>query len=795
MSQSPFARMRKRNAIEPLAIMGGNPASAGAGAAALGNAITGFAEQLDRGARQDERNRAESEGREAVTRDADGAIVVKDNPFRDETARRIFTEQQRVRYAAELDIDGRRQGADLHAANPLDPAAFDAGWKGFVEGRLSETPEIFRETARQRFEALGTAHRNQIVMAQAGKARDDAATAWRTLGKQIENDALSLVQAGQMQTPAYLDRVAAYSGHLVEGVRAGIITQEQATLFSRQIADESEGLGVAAVAEKEYRAKGRGAAGIAAAEKLIQETIVGNPDSSLTPSQKNDLAAQAMGRLRDLEVQRRVEADDARTRADADLERLRLGINVDLTALDGHRRRLIAAGEPEAARRVGQTMEVSREIRGLAQQPIPDIDRVIGALDERRAVGTASTAEGMMLQEAVRIRDRKVRGLQDDALSYGVAQHQAMVGKLAPLNFADPAALQAGVTERMRQARLIAEREGVAVAPFTKPELTEIAGRADALKGDRRAQLDWFARVTAELGDERAANAVLEKLERTTEFKRDVPALRRVLEVWATGNRSTARTLWDQFNTDPDTLKLDKAARDGAAEAARAKFNEGIGAVYAAQARIGGNEAFGIRRDAELAMAMRIAEVRAARTGERRSDGGVVADMYAHRRGIEERGFAAVTFPAETDKAQFEAGLRALRQPAVDAFVAAIPDPNERRRFARAGQDATWIDRGSGYELIFPDSAAAVLSPQDGRPLRWSLDDIVSAGRATLETQRAADEANRQRARIPAESPLARQGMRVNPLAPLADEAQRAREALPEPEPPAPQPRRSGRQR
>lgn len=733
MSQSPFARMRKRNAIEPLAIMGGSPASAGAGVSALAKGFVDFADQLDRSARADERNRAEAEGREAVTRDADGAIVVKPNPFRDETARRMFTEQQRVRYAAELDIDARRQGADLHAANPLDPAAFDAGWKGFVEGRLAETPEIFRETARQRFDALGTAHRNQIVMAQAGKARDDAAVSWRTYAKQLENDTLSLVQAGQMQTPAYMDRRAAYSGHLVEGVRAGIITQDQATLFSRQMADESEGLGTAAVAEKAYRAAGRGAAGIAAAEKLIQETIVGNPDSSLTPSQKNGLVAQAMGRLRDLEAQRRVEADDARTRADADIERLRLGINVDLTALDGHRRRLIAAGEPEAARRVGQMMEVSREIRGLAQQPIADIDRVIGALDAKRAAGTATATEGETLREALRVRDRKVRGLSDDALSHGAAVHEAMVGKLQPLNFADPAALQAGVTERMRQARLISEREGVAVAPFTKPELAQIAQIAQGQTSPGE-QLDFLARATVELGNERAADIVLGALEENG-FRGRTGHLRFVLDRWQAGDRVAARRLWGEFAVPAKDIDIESNADKALKERVGKAYDDDRGAVRVLQAAVTGDGRFSSLRGFERDAALHIARVRA--TGTRATeDGGALRDLYGRQRGISERGLAAILFPAGTDADDLEAGLRARRDGIATQYAGLFPEGVARLQFQRATRDATWVNAGDGYALFVPGAGRPLAGP-DGRPLVLSLDQILETGRETRANERA----------------------------------------------------------
>ena len=735
MSQSPMSRLRRRNTLEPMAVFNG-PAGGGSGLAALARGITDFADSIDRTARQSERNQASEAGREAVTRDAEGNIVVKENPFRDDQARREFAAQQASRYVSEIEIDARRQGAELHAANGLDPAAFDAAWKGFTEGKLSEVPAQFRERSRQTMAALGVQHRNQIVMSQAAEAKRDAAVSWTTQTQALQNDVLSLVQAGQMKDPAYMERLAAFSGHLADGVATGIITQEQATLRSRQIADESEAFGVASIAEAAYRKAGRGPAGMAAAERLIEDTIVKNPDSSLTPERKSALSSAMLGRVRDLEADRRVEVQDASAKADADIDRLRLGINVDLATLDAHRRRLLNAGEPQAAQRIGQMMEVSQEIRGLGQQPIPAIAARIRELDGKRDRGTATAAEGEMLQQAVRVRDRKAKALTDDAFSYGTTVHEKLVGKPAPLNWNDPATLQTAIGERMRQARVISEREGVPVAPFTTPEIAEIVGRAEALKPDRRAQLDWLGRVTADLGDDRAAGVVLDKF-KDTDMARDVPALRQILDVYARGNRSAARTLWDQYNTDPKDLKIEKPVRDRIAEDVARKFNETVGGVYRMQASVAMDENYGRRLDTELATAIRIGIVRAARQNETSGDGGTVAELYGHRLGIAERGFAAVTFPADTDAGMFEAGLRALRQPAVDAFVNAISDPLDRMKFARAGQNATWIDRGDGYELLFSGSAMPVLSPVTGQPLRWSLAQILEAGRPALADQRA----------------------------------------------------------
>jgi hypothetical protein len=770
VSRSPAAGLRRRNQLDPLAIVGPNPAAAGAGFAAIGNAISDLGQMLDRSAREDERRRAADEGRSAVTRDAEGKLVVRENPFRDDAARQTFARQQGLRYAAELELDGRRQGTDLHAANPLDPAAFEAGWKGFVEGKLSETPEAFREQARQVFDALGIQHRNQIAMAQAAKARADAGESWKARAALLQNDVLSLVQAGQMRDPAYTERVAVYSGHLVDGVNGGFITQDDATLYSRQLADQSEGLGVAATAEKAYRAAGRGPAGMAAAEKLIQETIVGNPDSALAPGQKNALAAQAMGRLRDLEAQRVVEAQDARTRAEADIERLRLGINVDLVTLDGHRRRLLAAGDTEAARRVGQMAEVSREVRGLAQQPLAEVDRLIGGLDAKRAAGTATAVEGETLREAIRIRESKVRGLQADALSYGATVHEGMTGKLQLLNFADPAALQAGVTERMRQARLIAEREGVAVAPFTKPELAQIATLAQAQPSPGE-QLDFLARATADLGNEQAADVVLRSLEENG-FRGRTGHLRFVLDRWAEGDRVSARRLWGEFAVPAKDIDIESNADKALKQRVGQAYDTERGAVRALQASItGDSRRFNAIRAFERDAGIHIARVRSIGT-QSGEDGGALADLYGRQRGIAERGFAAILYPAGTNADDLEAGLRARRDGIASEFAKLFPEGVARMQFERTAREATWVNAGDGYALFVPGAGRPLAGP-DGRPLVVGLDAILEAGRAVRAGQRA---------RIGAAAATGRQGVggivgADDPLAAMgaASEAERRR--------------------
>ncbi len=725
---------RRRVALESIGIIGGG-AAVGQGFAALARGIGDFVSGISEADAQSQIRKAQDGDPEVVTRDANNKIVIKENPFRDDRARAIFARQQASKYFDELSNDAKVKAQDFHIAAGSDPTAFESSWKGFVDGTLPRVPEAFREDARRKLTELGVTHRNSIAVQQANTAKAQAASAFQSELDSAENDALSLAQAGRHSDPEYLVRFARHADVLMRGVDNQFITQEKASLFSRQLADKAEGLGVAAVAQKAYEKAGRGTAGVLAAEKFVQDSIV-HPDSSLEPGQKTTLTNIAMGRIRDLEAQRKVDVQDAAAKADADMDRLRLGINVDLTKLDAHRTKMIALGEPEAAKKIGQMMTVAGEVRSFAQQPLGTIDARIGELDAKRRDGTATAAEGEAAIQLFRIRETKAKALKEDAFAYGLDAHRELIGAPAPLDFNKPDALAAAVDSRMRQARIIADREGVPVAPFTKPELVQIAGVAQA-QASPAEQLDFLARTTVDLKNDDAANAVLSSLEKNG-FKGQSEHLRVALEIYATGDRVRARRLWGELAIPDKDIPLAGDANKAVETRASSDYSAGRGAVRAMQAQVTGDTRFIERFNAEQGAMTKVARVRAAGSGDTRTDNGAGADLFGDTRGIAERGFAAITFPAATNMHEMEEGLRTIRSTLAADFASRITDPLARRQFERVARDAVWINIGDGYTLTVPGSGAPVPGP-DGRPMRWTLEQITSAGRGVVQQQ--ADEA------------------------------------------------------
>lgn len=745
MSRSSASGGRRRVALESIGVIGTGVA-AGQGLASLAQGIGRFVDGLNEVDAKAQVEKAQLDHPEIVTRDVNNKIVLQANPFSNPQARQIFARQQESRYFDELTNDAKVKARDIHIANSLDPAAFEASWKGYTEGALAEVPKAFREDARRKLTELGITHRNDVAVAQANNAKAMAASAFKTELGAAENDALSLAQAGRHTDPEYLVRFGRYNEILLRGVDNQFLTPEAADLYRRQVAEKAEGLGIASIAEKAYAKAGRGSAGVAAAEKFVKDLIIGNPDSSLDPSHKETLANIAMGRIRNLESDRRIAVQDATAKADADMERIRLGINVDLTTLDSHRKEMIQLGEPEKAQKIGQMMTVSGEVRATAQQPLSEIDRRIGELDAKRRDGTATAAEGEAAIQLYRIRETKAKHLTEDAFSYGLDAHRELVGAPAALDFNNPDKLAAAIETRSRQARVISDREGVPVAPFTKPELAQIASLASSRESPGE-QLDFIARVTVDLKDESAANVVLDSLARhgisnhtddKSPVKGQTKYLRTALDIYAGGDPVRARRVWAELSRSEDSIPIAADVSKAVVENVASEYRGGIGAVLALQHQMTLDPRYSDRFNSGLDAATKIARVRAGASGDTRTGGGAIADLFGDQRGIAERGFAAVTFPASTNMHEMEEGMRSIRTQLATDMASRITDPLARRQFERVSRDAVWINAGDGYTLTLPGSGAPVPGP-DGRPIRYTLDQIVTAGKGVVLKQ--ADEA------------------------------------------------------
>lgn len=738
MTRSSMPEGRRRIALESIGVVPINVQGAGAGLASLAAGIGRFADGVAEADGIRQRNDAADQAQNSVTRNADNTIAIAENPFSDPRARATFASQQRQLYVAKIGLDGTRAATDLHVQNPTDPAAFDAAWTGRTEGTLAQVPTALREDARRKLAELGTTHRNAIVLAQANQAKALAASAFDAELKSAKADVFSLAQAGRIPDPEYLARIAKHSEILMRGVDNQFITQEHASLFSRQLADEAEGLGVAAVAEKAYMAAGRGSNGVLAAQKLVRETISGNAESALAPERKNEIENLVLARVRDLEAQRRVEAQDASVRADADLGRLRLGIQVDLTTLDGHRRALLAAGEPERAQTLGRAMATAGEVRATALQPLAAIDARMATLDAKRRDGTATASEGEALQQLLRIRQAKADALQTDAFAYGQAAHRDLLGPAPALDFNNPDALAVAVQTRMRQARILSDRELVPVAPFTVPELAQIATLAQS-RASPAEQLDFVARATVDLKDDAAAGIVLQSLERNG-FKDTIGGMRVALDIWQTGDRNRARRIWGELSISDKDIPISATVDKTVKTSVDANYRSGPGAVLDAAYLATGDARFAKRIQDELEAATKIARVRASSGGRTNTADAALSDLFGDRRGFAERGFAAVTFPATADRNAFEEGLRALRPEMVGQFVASLPPelpPLQRAQIERAWRDAVWLNLGDGYTLTVPGTGAPMRGP-DGREIRVLLDAILARGAADRAAERAA---------------------------------------------------------
>ncbi len=478
---------------------------AGAGLRTLGLGLAAIGQDISREAEKEAVAQAEIEGNNAVTRDEFGNLrmvqVDTSGP-----AGRARQKAQFQRYLAELEIDVQRHVSEIQVGHKNDPEGFQQALEGYSAGVLQNVPDALRGSAATIVNKYGRQGYTHVLTQR--QARDDAlaAVAYKSTLEKHMQDADALAAGGHFGSEAYGKAIAEVEVQLRRGMEAGLIDEEIANNYRDRLAETGEGHSVARSAIEAYRKAGGGAAGLQAAEDVLNK-FRDDPDLKLDSGRRERLITHARKEVHNLESIRGKELSDIRAEAAEDMIRLSLGRPVDEVKTLALARRARAAGDPELSRRLTDGIQLQRDVSAFSKLPL-DIQAAVLADAGKQAADPSSGAMGALRFEALqKAHAAKANAIKNDALGTLASIHNV---PLAPIDWTkDP---RQALRQRVAAAENLSAVERVPVLPLTKDEIGRLSGAISAMPEKDKAQ---FAAMLADgMGPEhlsRVSNELIKK--------------------------------------------------------------------------------------------------------------------------------------------------------------------------------------------------------------------------------------------------------------------------------------------
>ena len=475
-------------------------------------------------------------------------------------------------------------------------------------------------------------------------------------------------------------------------------------------------------------------------------------DAHLTPEAKNALVNDNQSELRRREAERK--AAEAQRKAE---ERQRL-IDLRLELADRIR-------DEEAASAEGKTTGLKvADVRAA----YPDRPDVVERFEKKIRVNqdTAAARNELLAapldQEAAIIARFKPEGdnfantaaARDRLLNLQAQKHQAINRDSAEYALSISRPLQASREQAFKSAApqdfarymrgLEQQQEALGLAPgqrmvLSKDDAVTLVERIGALP-TADEKLGLLQSVVTAHGDQRLGRAALDSL-----VAAKLPdALVYALEAGADPARQPiARRLLGELSTPAAKINLtDTALKDVVKETDKI-YGNGIGGVLSRAYQLSGNADYAQRVQQDAKALQHVTKTRAA-TGQDAAASSAYADLFGHLQPLSVGSLAEVVLPAGTDAAATERGLAALRGWAATTLLEPErpKDPAQAKIWERAvlgefRRGATWVNAGEGYVLLRPGSGKPVAG-EDGRPMQWTLDEILAAGRRGQAEDQAA---------------------------------------------------------
>jgi GH24 family phage-related lysozyme (muramidase) len=157
---------------------------------------------------------------------------------------------------ADQELEIRRKQLELHDQFHDNPEGFDAAWKGYTDGKLTEAQPWMVDQLRRKLGSEGNAAYGAILGTRRADDMRKAGESQSALVTQTASDVVGSAMAGNMATPDGVMKIAKYRAVLDAGVTADLHTKEWSDLHFDDTMSKASGEVAAQQGVKVYHEEG-----------------------------------------------------------------------------------------------------------------------------------------------------------------------------------------------------------------------------------------------------------------------------------------------------------------------------------------------------------------------------------------------------------------------------------------------------------------------------------------------------------------------------------------------------------
>jgi hypothetical protein len=338
--------------------------------------------------------------------------------------------QRQVGYLADQEIDIARNRTEMRDKFANDPAGFDAAWKGYTEGKITNAEPWAIPHIKRTLGSEGNGAYQAILGEKRAVDQRLDSEKITTLAQQSSSDYVASAMAGSPD-PMRLEK---FKGVLATAVTSRLMTQEKADMLLDETAGRAQGEVAARTAVDVYRKDG-----YEAAVTHLRQNILENDTLGLKPAEKRRAFSRG---LEAITLERRVDREDRVGLVDESkdiIARLKSNQQIEPGTIQGQLDALKRVGAWSAYRDLyveAQVTDLTAPYRTGAVRPA-EFAKVIGGAREAAIAGSGPAqqatqffvAKGYTREQAAGIvgnliqesgLDTKAAG--DGGISVGLAQ-------------------------------------------------------------------------------------------------------------------------------------------------------------------------------------------------------------------------------------------------------------------------------------------------------------------------------------------------------------------------------------
>lgn len=241
---------------------------------------------------------------------------------------KVSEHQAKVGYLADQDVEIQRKQIELRDQHAENPQAFDAAWKGYTEGKLTETAPWAVGHVKIKLGASGNAAYSAVLNETRSKTEVAARASWGALEDMASTDVTSAAMAGTLDTYDGRLKIEKYRGVVQTGVTSRFIPPEEAERRIATLESTATIYGSRAEVKKRFEADGP----MSAASYI--DDLTRNEGLRLSPEQRLGLASRMRADVHSWDAERRQSVEAVSLRATALIDAKQKGLSIPQGEVD-----------------------------------------------------------------------------------------------------------------------------------------------------------------------------------------------------------------------------------------------------------------------------------------------------------------------------------------------------------------------------------------------------------------------------------------------------------------------------